>query len=158
MAAVSRHDLEAMRAIYAPDLVDDFVPIGVFEGREAVVGFFTEWFAAFPDDRMEVLDVACDGETAVVEWRGTGTFSGGTFQGRHPTGRQVGFRGCDVLRFEAGQLKSNTIYIDGLAFARQIGLLPREGSVADRLFEASFNARTDVTTLVRRLAGRSMPG
>ena len=62
------------------------------------------------------------------------------------------------MRFEAGQLKSNTIYIDGLAFARQIGLLPREGSVADRLIEASFNARTDVTTLVRRLAGRSMPG
>ncbi len=61
------------------------------------------------------------------------------------------------MLFEAGRSKSNTIYIDGLAFARQIGLLPREGSVADRLFEASFNARTDVTAFGRRLTGRWMP-
>lgn len=53
-------------------------------------------------------------------------------------------RGCDVMKFDDGKLKSNTIYHDGLAFARQIGMLPREGSPADKAITTAFNASTDV--------------
>lgn len=151
MAAVGRHDLDAVRALDSPDVVDDFVAIGVFSGVDAVVGFFAELFAAVPDFRLDVLDVTAEGDTAVVQWHATGTFTGGPFQGIHATGRSVDLRGCDVMRFDGGLLKHNTIYYDGLAFARQIGLLPTEGSSADRALQAVFNARTDALARVKDL-------
>ena len=43
-----------------------------------------------------------------------------------------------------GRLVDNTIYYDGLSFARQIGILPSEGSRGDRALTAAFNARTDL--------------
>ncbi len=147
IAAIGRHDLDAMRALDAPDVVDDFVAVGVFAGVEAVVGFFAELFAAVPDFRIDPLSVTAEGDTAVVQWRASGTFNGGSFQGVHATGRPVDLRGCDVMRFEDGLLKHNTVYYDGLAFARQIGFLPSEGSRTDRALQAAFNARTD--TLAR---------
>jgi steroid delta-isomerase-like uncharacterized protein len=151
MAAIGRHDLDAIRALDAPDVVDDFVAIGVFSGVDNVVAFFAELFAAVPDFRIEILNVTAEGDTAVVQWHATGTFSGGPFQGIHATGRSVDLRGCDVMRFDGGLLKHNTIYYDGLAFARQIGLLPTEGSTADRALQAVFNARTDAVARVKGL-------
>ena len=43
-----------------------------------------------------------------------------------------------------GKLRQNTIYYDGLSFARQIGLLPTEGTIADKAIMSGFNAKTDV--------------
>ncbi|MGA7688534.1 MAG: ester cyclase [Jiangellales bacterium] len=131
--------------------MDDFVAIGVFSGVDAVVAFFAELFAAVPDFRIDVLNVTAEGDTAVVQWHATGTFTGGPFQGIHATGRSVDLRGCDVMRFDGGLLKHNAIYYDGLAFARQIGLLPTEGSSADRALQAVFNARTDALAQVKDL-------
>jgi hypothetical protein len=51
---------------------------------------------------------------------------------------------------EQGKLKHNTIYYDGLAFARQIGMLPREGTLADKAMTTAFNARTDAIRKLRR--------
>jgi hypothetical protein len=47
----------------------------------------------------------------------------------------------------------NTVYYDGLAFARQIGMLPREGSTADRAVLAAFNATTKAKTRLRNRRG-----
>ncbi len=149
VSAISRHDLDAMRALDAPDVVDDFVAVGVFAGVDAVVGFFAELFTAIPDFRIDALTVTAQGDTAVVQWRASGTFNGGSFQGVHATGRPVDLPGCDVMRFEGGLLKHNTVYYDGLAFARQIGFLPSEGSRTDRVLLAAFNARTDTLARVR---------
>ena len=43
-----------------------------------------------------------------------------------------------------GLLVDNTIYYDGLSFARQIGMLPSAGSRGDRAMTAAFNAQTDL--------------
>lgn len=150
--ALKGQDLDAVMALEHPDVVDDFVVLGRLEGRQAVRDFFSGLFAAFPDFRIEMLDVVGDDTRAVVQWHAHGTFTGAPFQGIHATGRSVDLRGCDVMTFDEGRLRSNTIYYDGLTFARQIGLLPREGSAADRAITAAFNAGTDVRA---RLAQRS---
>lgn len=151
LEALKRHDLEAMRALQHPDIVDDFVAVGQFRGRDMVRGFFTELLGAFPDFDVDVLDIVADDRRAVVQWHASGTFTGSPFQGVHATGRPVDLRGCDVmLKFEDGLLKENTIYYDGLGFARQIGMLPREGSSADKAMTAAFNAGTDVRARLRR--------
>ena len=155
--ALNGHDLDAAMHHVHSDAVDDFVVLRRFEGREAVRGFFSELFGAFPDFQIEALNVVGDDLHAVVQWHAHGTFTGTPFQGVHATGRSVDLRGCDVMKFDDGKLTSNTIYYDGLTFARQIGMLPREGSSADKAITAAFNAGTDVKArlLERRRASHT---
>ena len=149
-AALKSHDLDMAETFWHDEVVDDFVAIGKFYGKDMVRGFFTELFGALPDFDLEILHVVSDEEHAVVQWRATGTFTGTPFQGIHASGRSVELEGCDVMRFEDGKLRHNTIYYDGLDFARQIGMLPREGSSVDRAMTAAFNAGTDVKARLRR--------
>lgn len=153
-AGLQRHDLDALRAHADPHVVDDFVVVGEFRGIDAVQGFFSELFAAFPDFDIEVVHAVGDEEHAVLQWRATGTFTGSPFLGVHATGRPVDLRGCDVMRWEKGKLVHNTIYYDGLSFARQIGMLPREGSSADKALTVAFNAGTDVRARLRSTSRR----
>jgi ketosteroid isomerase-like protein len=47
--AFNRGDLDAVLALYAADAVWDMGPIGagVFEGRDAIRGFWEDWFGAY---------------------------------------------------------------------------------------------------------------
>ena len=54
------------------------------------------------------------------------------------------------MSVEDGLLVHNTIYYDGLAFARQIGMLPSAGSKTDTAMLASFNATTKLKGRLRR--------
>jgi hypothetical protein len=51
-------------------------------------------------------------------------------------------RGVDVIEVANDHIARNTIYYGGAAFARQVGLLPREGSLADRFALRLVNARS----------------
>lgn len=114
--------------------------------RGDVIAWFRVLFDAIADLRMVVEDVAIAGEAGrervTVRWSITGTFSGGPFIGIEPTGRPVGLRGMDLVELEDGRVAANSIYYDQLGFARQIGMLPIEGSFADRSMTAAFNALT----------------
>jgi steroid delta-isomerase-like uncharacterized protein len=150
-AAIAAKDLEALRAFWHTDIVEDFVVLGPIKGKDALAAFFAEMFAAvldleFTTERIMPIDAA----TAVGEWTLRGTLSGGPFQGVEPNGREVSLRGIDVMKFKDGLLVHNTIYYDGLTFARQIGMLPTEGSKTDRAMMASFNAVTKVKSQLRR--------
>jgi len=145
--AVIARDLDGIVAPGAPGYVDDFVAIGEFKGQDEIRSFFAELFAAVPDFVMTVDRIVADDSTAVVQWHAAGTFNGGPFQGIRATGRRVSIRGVDVMEVQDGLIQHNTIYYDGASFARQIGMLPPEGSRADRAMLKMFNART-------RLRGR----
>jgi steroid delta-isomerase-like uncharacterized protein len=145
--AVSRKDLDGIVSRGAPDYVDDFIAIGEFRGRDAVREFFRETFAALPDFAMTVDRIVADDSSAAVQWHMSGTFTGGPFQGIRPTGRRVDLRGVDVMEIADGLIQRNTIYYDGASFARQIGLLPAQGSRGDKTMLSVFNA---VTRLRRR--------
>jgi hypothetical protein len=54
------------------------------------------------------------------------------------------------MEFEDGLLRYNTVYYDGLAFARQIGLLPPAGSRRDKAIMGGFNALTKLKSALRR--------
>ena len=152
---LGRHDLSSPEEIWAADAVDHFLPVCDAVGRDAIVAFLAELFAAFPDLRIEVENVVAAGSHAVVQWHGTGTFMGAPFQGIRPTGRKVDFRACDIVELgEDNLVRENTIYWDGAGFARQIGMLPPKGSILDRLVLAAFNT----STLVRTRGGRRLPG
>jgi steroid delta-isomerase-like uncharacterized protein len=153
--AILSRDPDGIVAVGAPGYADDFVAIGEVRGHEAVRGFFSELFAAFPDFEMTVDRIVADETSAAVQWHAAGTFTGGPFQGILPTGRRIEIRGADVMEISGGLIQHNTIYYDGAAFARQIGMLPARGSRADQALLAAFNAKT---RLIQRYRNARHPG
>jgi predicted ester cyclase len=151
--ALARRDADAIGEHWREDGVNDIVPIGVLRGRREIVDFFREVFAAVPDLETTVTRVVPGERQAAVEWRMRGNFTGGPFQGIDPTGRRVDLRGFDLLELEDDMIVSITTYYDGAAFARQVGMLPTEGSSAERAMKNTFNAVTKVRKALAERTG-----
>ena len=150
-------DLDHPERFWSDRSTNHFLATGeTVRGRAELVEWFRRLFASAPDWRIEIENVLDDGDRqAVVQWRGSGTFDGASFQGIEPTGRRIELRGVDVVRFDAdGKVEDNTIYYDGAEFARQIGMLPPRGSRADRAMLATFNAATRVRVMARAAVER----
>jgi steroid delta-isomerase-like uncharacterized protein len=151
--ALARRDARGIGEHYREDCVVDIVPIGVFRGRQAIVDFFLEVFAAMPDLETTVTRVVAAETLAAVEWRMQGHFTGASFRGIDPTGKHVELRGIDLVEIEDGATVSDTAYYDAAAFARQVGMLPPEGSGAERTMRTAFNAVTKVRKAVAERTG-----
>ncbi len=141
-AALAARDVEAMVACWAPGgrenirgQIDTTAPDGVRD-------YFTSLFAALPDLRFEVVATTVQKERAVVRWELAGTFAGAPFAGIEPTGAQIRLEGLDELTITDGLIQENNAFADGMTFARQIGLLPAEGSKADARITKAFNAKS----------------
>jgi steroid delta-isomerase-like uncharacterized protein len=141
---LDRHDLDRVEAYWHDDVVEDILPVGVFRGKSDARRFFAETFAAFPDFHIVTEKVVGDDTTAFISWRVTGTFNGGSFQGIEPTGAKVEIRGTDRMEFANGKLVRNTVYYDGMGFARAIGMMPPAGSIAEIGMKGAFNALSGV--------------
>jgi steroid delta-isomerase-like uncharacterized protein len=138
-------DLSNPYRLWSEESVNHFLAIGEsVRGPQALTQWFRELLEAVPDWRMEIENAFDDGDRqAVVQWRGTGTFTGGPFLGIQANGKRVDIRGVDVFRFDVnGKVDTNTVYYDGAEFARQIGMLPSRKSALDRGMLAVFNATT----------------
>ena len=146
---LNRRDADALVPYWAEDIVEDF-PTGTLRGRQAVRDYFAETFAAIPDFHIEAERIVGDDETVFVKWRMNGTFSGGPWMGFEPTGSRVELHGMDCFTIRDGLVVHNHVIYDGVSFARQIGLMPSEGSPADRAMTAAFNARVRLRERFRR--------
>ena len=146
-------DLSDPSAFWSDSSSDEFLAAGLtVRGADEIAGFFRGLFAAVPDWRLEIENVVDDGAgQVVVQWTGTGTFTGSPFLGIEPTGRTVTVRGVDVIRLDAdGRIDTNTVYYDGAEFARQVGLLPRRDSLPDRWMMSMFNNATKLRRAIKR--------
>jgi len=149
--AVANRDIERMLEHWHPDgggyihgLIDVVVP-------DTYRGWFADMFKAFPDWRFEVLDIIAGGDQAAVRWRATGTFTGPVrFEGMEPNGAHVEVEGCDVLTVRDGKLVSNCAYMNGAEMARQLGVLPPQGSIQEKAMLGALNARTAIAKRLRR--------
>ena len=56
-----------------------------------------------------------------------------------------------MLRVEDGLIVENNAYVNGALIAQQLGLLPQQGSTADRVVTGAFNAKTAALGHLRRL-------
>jgi hydroxyacylglutathione hydrolase len=138
--AIARRDLDAMVACWRPGgrefirgQVDTTAPDGVRE-------FFSALFAAVPDFDLQVQDMVVEKDRAAVRWRATGTFCGDSpFKGFQPNGSRLDLEGCDVLQISDGLIDANDAFSDSMAFARQIGAMPPEGSAAEQRMAGLFN-------------------
>ncbi|HET8535779.1 MAG TPA: ester cyclase [Solirubrobacteraceae bacterium] len=149
--AIERRDVDAMVACWKPGgrefirgQIDTTAPDGVRS-------FFSELFGAVPDFELKVQDMVVEKDRASVRWRATGTFCGESpFKGIEPNGARLELEGCDVLRISEDLIVANDAFSDSMAFARQIGMMPAEGSPAETRAFAMFNRASRVGA---RIAG-----
>src|SRR4051795_5885697 len=146
--AMDNRDVDAMLALWAEDGVEDIVPIGVVRGRDELRAFLSELFAAMPDARTTITRVIAGEQDCAVEWRLEGTFTGSPFMGLEPTGSRVELREVSVVELKDGEITGITAYFDGASYARQIRLLPPDGSGVDRAMKGAFNTVTKVRRAV----------
>lgn len=106
-------------------------------GRDGVRRFVEQTLRAFPDFHVdETAPPLLSGTEplALAPYRFSGTMKGPWEPlGMAPTGARVDVRGVDEYRFRDGLLCGYVTYYDSLDMARQLGVLPPQGSGVDRL-------------------------
>jgi hydroxyacylglutathione hydrolase len=145
-AAIDARDLDTAVALWADGgrenvrgQVDVLAPEGVRE-------FIGALLAAIPDLKMEVVSTTSEDDRCGVQWRLTGTFAGpGRFSGVAPTGHPIELEGFDLLTVRDGFIHSNDAFSDSMTFAREIGMMPPQGSTAEQRMIGAFNAKTRLT-------------
>ena len=100
-------------------------------------------------DRVLAQTTTCSSSGAL-----SGTFSGGPLMGIDPTGRRIELRGLDWLEVEGEKVVRNTAFADGAALARGMGLLPPQGSAAEKAMFSAFNAFTKARGAVSDVLSR----
>jgi predicted ester cyclase len=152
--AVIARDPDAMAEHWAEEGLEEILPVGIFRGPEEVKAWFSELFAAIPDFEMTLDRVLAHDDDVLVQWRAAGTFTGGPLMGVDPTGRRIELRGLDWLEVEGDRIVRNTAFADGAALARGMGLLPPQGSAAEKAMFSAFNALTKARGAVSDVLSR----
>jgi predicted ester cyclase len=138
---LNKRDTAPLRRFWTNETVQRF-PDRTCRGPDEIAAYFEEAFAALPDWHMEIVELVEHDEHVFVHWHLTGTLSGAPIQGIEPNGRRIELDGMDHFVMRDGKTVSNFIVFDQMQYARQIGLLPEDGSPSDKAMKAAFNAKT----------------
>src|SRR5436190_2650996 len=118
-AAWNDHDVDAIVAMHAPDMVFENHTAGERrdgpeEVREHIAGIFAAWpDIAFTTRRLYVRD-----DLVVQEWTASATHTRELRRGdlvAPASGRRVEWKGLDVIPFENGRVKRKDVYSDSIA-------------------------------------------
>jgi len=120
------HDLDAIMAMHAPDMVFANHTAGESatgeEVREHIGSIFTTW----PDIEFSTRRLYLRDGLVVQEWTASATHANTMRRGdlvAEPTGNRIEWDGLDVIPFENGQVKRKDVYSDSVSILRQVGLL-----------------------------------
>jgi steroid delta-isomerase-like uncharacterized protein len=123
LEAWNAHDVERIKAFYAPDYGG--VDVGQTKpqsGPQGVARLLKRYLQAFPDLRFVGEDVVVQGNRAVLVWTAYGTH-GGELMRISPTGHNHSVRGTSVLTVENGKVTRRLYIWDVAGLLRGIGLL-----------------------------------
>ena len=119
-----RNDLAALDQYFAADFNNEQshaqgLPIGLEGAKMAHQGAM----AAFPDRRIQILDLVGDGDTVAVRVRTTGTNTGGAaFLGQpEANGAKIDFEMWSIYHLRDGKVVSHAGINDGVTAMIQVG-------------------------------------
>ena len=96
----------------------------VYDGDEAVRGYYAASRAAFPDQRNEVHAIHHGDDGVIVEFDLLGTHRGALRGVIPPTGKSFRCRMAAVFLFEDDRIVCERVYFDAATILRQLGLAP----------------------------------
>jgi steroid delta-isomerase-like uncharacterized protein len=124
--AWNSHDLDAIMAMHAPDMVFDNHPPGEAASGEEVRAHIGSIFETWPDIVFTARRLYVREGLVVQEWTAAATHAKTMRRGDltvEPTGRRVVWDGIDSIPFEGGLVKRKDVYSDSVSILRQVGLL-----------------------------------
>jgi steroid delta-isomerase-like uncharacterized protein len=124
--AWNRHDVDAIVAMHAPDMVFENHTAGERAEGDEVGEHIAAIFAAWPDIAFETRRLYVRDDLVVQEWTATATHNRELRRGElvaPPSGRRLEWQGMDVIPFEGGLVKRKDVYSDSVGILRQVGLL-----------------------------------
>lgn len=124
--AWNAHDLDAIMAMHAPDMVFENHTAGEAASGEAVRDHIGAIFATWPDIAFATRRLYVREGLVVQEWTATATHTREMRRGdlvAAATGNRVEWDGLDVIPFEDGLVKRKDVYSDSVSILRQVGLL-----------------------------------
>ena len=124
--AWNSHDLDAIMAMHAPDMVFDNHTAGESATGEEVRGHIGSIFETWPDIAFSERRLYAREGLVVQEWTATATHASTMRRGdlvAEPTGRRISWDGLDVIPFENGLVKRKDVYSDSVSILTQLGLI-----------------------------------
>ena len=124
--AWNRHDVDAIVALHAPDMVFENHTAGERAEGDAVRGHIAGIFAAWPDLTFSTRRLYVRDDLVVQEWTATATHTRELRRGdlvAPPSGKRLEWNGMDVIPFQQGLVKRKDVYSDSISILRQVGLL-----------------------------------
>ena len=130
MALEVVHDWDGVIATFAHPRYEMYGSGAVFDGEEAVRGYFRASRTPFPDQGNEIIAIAASGNTVLVEFWLTGTHLGPLRVGDRvvePTGKSFRVRIAASFEFAEGSDKivCERPYYDQGAVLRALGITER---------------------------------
>jgi steroid delta-isomerase-like uncharacterized protein len=125
-AAWNEHDLDAIMALHAPDMVFENHTAGESAVGEEVRAHIGTIFDGWPDLTFTTRRLYVREGLVVQEWDAAATHRQTMRRGdliAQPTGRMITWKGLDVIPFEDGLVKRKDVYSDSVSILRQVGLL-----------------------------------
>jgi steroid delta-isomerase-like uncharacterized protein len=120
------HDLDAIMSMHAPDMVFENHTAGESAQGDEVREHIGKIFESWPDLHFETRRLYVRDGVVTQEWTASATHSNKMTRGdlvAEPTGKQVEWRGVDVIPYEDGLIKRKDVYSDSVSILRQVGLL-----------------------------------
>jgi hypothetical protein len=124
--AWNAHDLDAIMAMHAPDMVFDNHTAGESASGEEARGHIGSIFETWPDIAFITRRLYVRDGLVVQEWTAAATHAKTMRRGdlvAEPTGERVEWDGLDVIPFEGGLVKRKDVWSDSVSILRQVGLL-----------------------------------
>ncbi len=117
-------DVDGFGDLLSDDFVEHEETPGLAPTKDGVKAFFRMYIAAFPDLRMDPVDVLPSGDKIVARVMATGTNTG-EFMGMPATGKSVDVQLIDIMRFgDDGLVHEHWGVFDALAMMQQLGVVP----------------------------------
>jgi steroid delta-isomerase-like uncharacterized protein len=124
--AWNAHDLDAIMALHAHDMVFENHTAGESASGEEARAHIGSIFETWPDVAFTTRRLYVRPGLVVQEWTATATHAKTMRRGElvaEPTGNRVQWDGLDVIPFEDGLVKRKDVYSDSVSILRQVGLL-----------------------------------
>lgn len=147
--ALNRRDMSLALALCTDETVCRF-PDPTCRGVAEIAAYFAAAFAAIPDRHMDIVALIGQGDEVLMRFHLTGTHAG-PIADLPATGRALSIGGFEHFVMRERRVLSSFAVSDQLEVARQIGLVPPDGSGPDRAMKAAFRLRTKLA----RALGRS---
>jgi steroid delta-isomerase-like uncharacterized protein len=113
---------------FSSEFVNRNAVSGTPNGPEGQRQVMQRLWAAFPDARFEIEEIAADGDTVICVGTMTGTHEG-ELSGIPATGKKVSWRQCHLFTVDGeGRFVEHDAIRDDLGLLRQLGVMPVGGT------------------------------